>query len=377
LLKGDWKDSKTKRLEIKFPDENVTIEAVNIALGSLYTESSVAYQITRNNASNVLATASFLQLEGLIQATSDYIVDTLDWGNMLSCLDNLKVYGTFSIASKCLKFIGNGLLSLDQLVSRKQYNQILRGINPELMLEIVKSPNLVFCKDGSELLVYNLLRDWLYQQLHREVYDSTNANLDEVVNFFACVQKRKDLLGESSVMKNNSSENSDENSNSSENSNHKSTDPNESILDLPKFSKTKTKSGKIASIFKHGIRLNQLICDETDKNAIQNDCIIPKSWINSAKIKNWDKITSFRGHDTSFTPTMYDNCWKKLYEFYSVKKNHEIGPATNIFRQDDLNNPIGFLDSEKDLTELVNYLGESTDEVILPNESINCVRPGI
>jgi hypothetical protein len=90
LLKGDWKDSNTNRLEIKFPDENVTIEAVNIALGSLYTESSVAYQITRTNASNVLATASFLQLEGLIQATSDYIVDTLDWGNMLSCLDNLR-----------------------------------------------------------------------------------------------------------------------------------------------------------------------------------------------------------------------------------------------------------------------------------------------
>lgn len=379
LLKGNWKDSKTNRLEIKFPDENITIEAVNIALGSLYTESSVAYQITRNNASNVLATASFLQLEGLLQATSDYIVDTLDWGNMLSCLSNLKVYGTFSIASKCLKFIGNGLMSLEQLVSRKEYNQVLRGINPELMLEIVKSPNLVFCKDGSELMVYNLLRDWLYQQLHKEVYNSTNADLEEVVSFFASVQKRKDLLGESSVMKSVSDENSDvisdENSNSSKNSTKH--DLNESILDLPKFSKTQTRSGKIASIFKHGIRLSQLICDETDKTSIETDCIIPKSWINSAKIKNWDKITSFRGHDTSFLPAMYDTSWKKLYDFYSVKKIHEIGPATNIFRQEDLNNPVDFLDSEKDLTELVNYLGDSTDEVILPNESINCVTRNV
>ena len=123
------------------------------------------------------------------------------------------------------------------------------------------------------------------------------------------------------------------------------------MLDLPKFNKSSEKTGKISVIFQK-IRLDQIICDQNDKKIIEQDSIIPKSWIDKAKIKNWDKIISFRGHDVSFVGQELSSNILNLEDQYSTKTLHD-------------------LNSEIDLADLANYLSDSTDEIILPAGSDN------
>lgn len=55
-------------IDLQIPDENVTKESLNTALGSLYSDD---VDISPETVVSVLAAASLIQLEGLMQQCSD------------------------------------------------------------------------------------------------------------------------------------------------------------------------------------------------------------------------------------------------------------------------------------------------------------------
>nr|CAG8434000.1 13825_t:CDS:2 [Entrophospora candida] len=72
LLEGPWKESGQKAIELKFDDVNITREAFEIALGRLY--GRLDEYILPNRVLNLLATASFLDLQDLCEMCVEVIL---------------------------------------------------------------------------------------------------------------------------------------------------------------------------------------------------------------------------------------------------------------------------------------------------------------
>ncbi|CAJ0908067.1 3141_t:CDS:2 [Entrophospora sp. SA101] len=72
LLEGPWKESGQKAIELKFDDENITRDAFEIALGRLY--GRLDEYILPNRVLNLLATASFLDLQDLCEMCVEVIL---------------------------------------------------------------------------------------------------------------------------------------------------------------------------------------------------------------------------------------------------------------------------------------------------------------
>jgi len=81
LLCGRWKESLQKEIHLDIDDENITLEAVTLALKSLYTDR--VNDITENNQFSVLAAAEFFQLDSLTKQCVEYIINHLNPKNIV------------------------------------------------------------------------------------------------------------------------------------------------------------------------------------------------------------------------------------------------------------------------------------------------------
>lgn len=68
MFSGNWLESNRSQIDIDVPDPNVTRQSLDLALGSLYKDEVVIKPI---EAGNLLAAASLLQLDSLIQHCED------------------------------------------------------------------------------------------------------------------------------------------------------------------------------------------------------------------------------------------------------------------------------------------------------------------
>lgn len=81
MLHGPWKEAAAPSLTLQIDDDNVNLEAIEMALAYLYGHYP---KLNDNNAFRVLAAASFLDLEDLCTLCTDFIISELWTSNFLA-----------------------------------------------------------------------------------------------------------------------------------------------------------------------------------------------------------------------------------------------------------------------------------------------------
>nr|CAB3249719.1 germ cell-less protein-like 1 [Phallusia mammillata] len=172
MFQSQWKESLMGVIDLQIPDENVTKESLNTALGSLYSDE---VDISPETVVSVLSAASLIQLEGLMQQCSDAMKEYVCCENVCNYYANARMYGQGQVERKCIKWMENNLMMQTKNIS------FLTQIEPELMAKIVSSSNLFVLQ--VEMDVYTLLKKWAFLRMRsNSMNDFDDKNLATVAS---------------------------------------------------------------------------------------------------------------------------------------------------------------------------------------------------
>jgi len=132
------------------PDANVNEEALDTAFGSLYSDD---IDVSSNEAQSILAAASLIQLEGLMQNCAEVMNESVCSENVWRFYESSRLYGQNTVEKTCVEWLENNLM-----IQSMKGNNI--DIDPALMCRILSSPNMFVVQ--VEMDVYTMLRKWLY-----------------------------------------------------------------------------------------------------------------------------------------------------------------------------------------------------------------------
>jgi hypothetical protein len=179
-LEGRFKEREDV-ISLSFDDPNITDEAFEIALGTMYGFHNLC--LRKDIAFNVLATSSFLSMHTLSEKCVQFIVRNLEYDNILEAIDQTErfEYGSFTqkIRNSCFIFL-----------CRNAYDK-LRSLLPKLpqrWFESLLSSDILWVP--SEYERYELVRDAVLSMLggkelieHREFTHDRPDNEDMLNNF--------------------------------------------------------------------------------------------------------------------------------------------------------------------------------------------------
>lgn len=145
---SNWAEASSDEVTIQVMDPSVTLEALDVALGSLYQDEITveAAQVTP-----ILAAANLFQLEGLIDQCLAIMHETVNVKTVVSYYQTSIRYGVTTVKKACLSWLKVNLLS-----HMPEHPDRLREITPDLMADLVSSPELFVMQ--TEFSVYVLLR---------------------------------------------------------------------------------------------------------------------------------------------------------------------------------------------------------------------------
>ncbi|KAM6431956.1 germ cell-less protein-like 1 isoform 3-T3 [Liasis olivaceus] len=157
MFSGSWRESGMDTIELEIPDQNIDIEALQVAFGSLYRDEVL---INPSRVIALLAAASMLQLDGLIQQCGETMKETINAKTVCSYYNSAGTYG------------------LDSL--KKNIN---------LMKQLISSSNLFVMQ--VEMDIYTALKKWMFLQLVPSWNGSLKQLLSEADAWFS--KRRKDF----------------------------------------------------------------------------------------------------------------------------------------------------------------------------------------
>ncbi|XP_002125481.2 germ cell-less protein-like 2 [Ciona intestinalis] len=156
MFQGSWKESELETIHLNIPDPNITVDSLNIAFGLLYSDDLV---IASQSVVSVLAAASLIQSDGLMQKCSQVMVESICSTTVCEYYQTSRLYGQVKVEDACVSWLE------DNLMVKYSNNNLIVEINPDLMTRIVKSHNLFVLQ--VEMDIYTLLRRWLYLRVNQ------------------------------------------------------------------------------------------------------------------------------------------------------------------------------------------------------------------
>ncbi|GAB1291026.1 Germ cell-less protein-like 1 [Apodemus speciosus] len=108
MFSGSWKESSMNIIELEIPDQNIDIEALQVAFGSLYRDDVL---IKPSRVVAILAAACMLQLDGLIQQCGETMKETISVRTVCGYYTSAGTYGLDSVKKKCLEWLLNNLMT--------------------------------------------------------------------------------------------------------------------------------------------------------------------------------------------------------------------------------------------------------------------------
>uniref|UniRef100_A0A8C6FDA7 BTB domain-containing protein n=1 Tax=Monodon monoceros TaxID=40151 RepID=A0A8C6FDA7_MONMO len=165
MFSGSWKESSMNIIELETPDQNIDIEALQVAFGSLYRDDVL---IKPSRVIAILAAACMLQLDGLIQQCGETMKETI------------RTYGLDSVKKKCLEWLLNNLMTHQNVEHFKE-------LSINVMKQLIGSSNLFVMQ--VEMDVYT----WMFLQLVLSWNGSLKQLLTETDVWFS--KRRKDFEG--------------------------------------------------------------------------------------------------------------------------------------------------------------------------------------
>ncbi|XP_059942375.1 germ cell-less protein-like 1 [Mesoplodon densirostris] len=223
---GAWRETNMDTIELQMPDENIDREALHEALGSLYRGSIL---IPPGRVIAILATASMLQLDELIQRCGQVMKETVSAQTVCSYYYSAESYGLQTIRTMCVQWLLDNMMTLCS-------EGLLREVSLDLMKEVVASSRLFVM--GVEMNVYIMLKMWMFLQLQPTWRGPRSALLPDTNSWFA--RSRRDLEGTPFL---------------------------------------ETEQGRAFMPVFQQLRLAYIMCDPMSAHVIQQDALIPPSWL--------------------------------------------------------------------------------------------------
>ncbi|XP_035884020.1 germ cell-less protein-like 1 isoform X2 [Phyllostomus discolor] len=185
MFSGSWKESGMNTIELEIPDQNIDVEALQVAFGSLYRDDVL---IKPSRVVAILAAACMLQLDGLIQQCGETMKETINVKTVCGYYTSAGTYGLDSVKKKCLEWLLNNLMT-------HQNVELFKELSINVMKQLIGSSNLFVMQ--VEMDVYTALKKWMFLQLVPSWNGSLKQLLTETDVWFS--KRRKGWL--SSVYK--------------------------------------------------------------------------------------------------------------------------------------------------------------------------------
>ncbi|XP_063214979.1 germ cell-less protein-like 1 [Chroicocephalus ridibundus] len=173
MFSGSWKESNMNVIELEIPDQNIDIEALQVAFGSLYRDDVL---IKPSRVVALLAAACMLQLDGLIQQCGETMKETINAKTVCGYYNSAGTYGLDSVKKKCLEWLLNNLMT-------HQSVELFKELSINLMKQLISSSNLFVMQ--VEMDVYTALKKWMFLQLVPSWNGSLKQLLTEADAWFA------------------------------------------------------------------------------------------------------------------------------------------------------------------------------------------------
>ena len=158
MFNGNWRESSMAHVDITIVDPNISLDSMNVTLGSLYQDEIV---VEPAEVTSVLATATLFQMDGLIDQCASIMEETINVETVSKYYESGVAYGATKIQDSCLAWLKVNLLS-----HMPEHPGKLRQISKGLMENLVNDPRLFVMQ--TEFSVYVLLRLWIYLIFHPE-----------------------------------------------------------------------------------------------------------------------------------------------------------------------------------------------------------------
>lgn len=227
MFSGSWREANEQVITVEITDPNITINSLSVVLGSLYQDE---VSLEPKEVVSILATSTLFQLQGLIDECVDIMIETTNSETVVSYYNAAVSYGVPTVKAAAKRWLEVNLLGYGW-----RHPSFLKEITPDVMTELVASPDLVVLQ--TEFCIYMMLRLWLFAHIHD--YEETL----KVDDYFK---------------------------------NHKWTEP---------FLMTE-EGKKYAAPFK-ALRMKYLLLHEQDDKILYSDNLIPPDWLHSAYREQW------------------------------------------------------------------------------------------
>ncbi|KAM6342366.1 germ cell-less protein-like 1 isoform 1-T5 [Podargus strigoides] len=235
MFSGSWKESNMNIIELEIPDQNIDVEALQVAFGSLYRDDVL---IKPSRVVALLAAACMLQLDGLIQQCGETMKETINAKTVCGYYNSAGTYGLDSVKKKCLEWLLNNLMT-------HQSVELFKELSINLMKQLISSSNLFVMQ--VEMDVYTALKKWMFLQLVPSWNGSLKQLLTEADAWFA--KRRKDF--------------------------------EDGIAFLES-----EQGSAFLSVFAH-LRLQYIISDLASARIVERDSLIPSEWLSSVYKQQW------------------------------------------------------------------------------------------
>ncbi|XP_059515529.1 germ cell-less protein-like 1 isoform X1 [Myotis daubentonii] len=234
MFSGSWKESSMNIIELEIPDQNIDVEALQVAFGSLYRDDVL---IKPSRVIAILAAACMLQLDGLIQQCGETMKETINVKTVCGYYTSAGTYGLDSVKKKCLEWLLNNLMT-------HQNVELFKELSINVMKLLIGSSNLFVMQ--VEMDVYTALKKWMFLQLVPSWNGSLKQLLTETDVWFS--KRKKDFEGMTFL---------------------------------------ETEQGKpFVSVFRL-LRLRYIISDLASARIIEQDSLIPSGWLSSVYKQQW------------------------------------------------------------------------------------------
>ncbi|XP_014663020.1 PREDICTED: germ cell-less protein-like 1 [Priapulus caudatus] len=152
MFHGKWKESGESVIHLTIPDPNIDAKALNIALGSLYSD-HVA--VAPAQVASVLAAALLLQLPDLCAQCQSIMLDVIYDETAAYYNSAALLYGMQDIAGKTFKWLLKNLMPIQTPV-------LIKSLSQKQLCDLLSSPDLFVMQ--VEMDIYNLVKKWVFLQ---------------------------------------------------------------------------------------------------------------------------------------------------------------------------------------------------------------------
>ncbi|KAK0182164.1 hypothetical protein PV327_000327 [Microctonus hyperodae] len=155
MFSGSWKETNEKIITVEIADPKITLDSLSTVLGSFYQDE---VSLEPKDVISILATSTLFQLQGLIDQCTEIMVETTNIKTVVPYYNAAVSYGVPAVKVAAKRWLEVNLLGYGW-----KYPTFLKEINPELMTELIESPDLVAMQ--TEFCIYMMLREWLFIHL--------------------------------------------------------------------------------------------------------------------------------------------------------------------------------------------------------------------